>query len=120
MNPAYTNLESFLQTSPQSTGIAAPSAPMEEDILVANSDISADFGATRQVESMPSASTLSQTSCNVPYRRTPPEPSRVPIINCAAVPAPPEATIIGTSSDPTQDTIPMVNATLVQESVYYC
>lgn len=122
MNPAYTHSESS-QTTPHSAATAIPSAPMEEDVIVPGAEISSSFRESRQVEPMPPAATVIET-CNVPPRGTmlstnnyPVQPSHVPTIHCAAVPAPPEATIIGSSSFPTQDAIPMVNATLVQESM---
>jgi len=122
MNPAYAHSGS-LQTTPRSAPAAFPSAPMEEDVFVPTAEISSPFGESRQVESMPPAATVIET-CNVPSRGTLPPthsysmlPSHVSTIPCASAPAPPEATIIASSSDLAQDTIPMVNATLVQETM---
>ncbi|CAJ1961005.1 unnamed protein product [Cylindrotheca closterium] len=122
MNPAFIHFESSIPSAHQST-TAIPSAPMEEDILVNNVETSSDFTEPRSVEPMPTASTIIET-CSMPPRgprqampvlhSQAPDMPRVPYVD---VPASPEATIIGASSVPVQDVIPMVNATLVPESM---
>ncbi|KAL3945261.1 MAG: hypothetical protein SGBAC_000672 [Bacillariaceae sp.] len=121
MNPAFVHF-GCEPSAPQTTA-AVPSAPMEQELIASNVETSSDFTEPRLVEPMPPAATIIDTR-NVPPCETRhamhvshSQPSNMFRVPYPSVPAAPEATIIGTSSVPAQDGIPMVNATLVQETM---